>query len=309
MAKSLGRKRGRVLSRLAVAAIAAALVGTSAGAAVADNPVPRSAKSALPDTGAGIAADAAAESAAAASNALYGVDKNGDVWGYAPNGSGALGTREATGSGFNYVKHVVQVDHNADGSSDGTWEINTDGDFDFYPWGEEFPVSAGTGWNIYNKIVSPGNLAGLAADDLLARDTAGVLWLYQGNGNGTVKSRTRLGSGWNAYTQIAGQGDLSGDGKADIVARDTAGALWLYKGTGSATAPFGARIKVGASGWNTYNTLISVGDVDLDGVTDLIARDTTGALWLYKGTGNATAPYKARVKIGASGWNIYRLMF
>ncbi|MFI9585827.1 FG-GAP repeat domain-containing protein [Streptomyces sp. NPDC052236] len=307
MAKSFGRKRGRVLSRLAVAAIAAALVGTSAGAAVADNPVPRSAKSALPDTGAGIAADAAAESADAPVNALYGVDKNGDFWGYAPNGTGAFDAREELGFGFNYVKHAVQVDHNADGSSDGTWEINTDGGFDYYPWGEE-AVSAGTGWNIYNKIVSPGNLASTVADDLLARDTAGVLWLYQGNGNGTVKSRVRVGSGWNAYTQIAGQGDLSGDGRADIVARDTAGALYLYKGTGSATAPFGARIKVGASGWNTYNTLVSVGDIDLDGMTDLIARDTAGALWLYKGTGSATAPYKARVKIGASGWNIYRLL-
>ena len=40
MANLPGRKRGRVLSRLAVAAIAAALVGTSAGAAVADTPAP-----------------------------------------------------------------------------------------------------------------------------------------------------------------------------------------------------------------------------------------------------------------------------
>ncbi|WP_331447490.1 VCBS repeat-containing protein [Streptomyces xanthochromogenes] len=133
-----------------------------------------------------------------------------------------------------------------------------------------------------------------------------MLWLYLGYGNGTMTSRIKVGAGWDAYTQIAGKGDLNGDGKADIVARDKAGVLWLYKGTGNYSAPFAPRTKIGG-GWNAYNTLVSTGDVDLDGRTDLIARDTNGGLWLYKGTGNAAAPYQARVQIGY-GYNIYRLM-
>ncbi len=98
------------------------------------------------------------------------------------------------------------------------------------------------------------------------------------------------------------QGDLTGDGKADIVAKDKSGVLWLYKGTGNYKAPFSSRTRVGG-GWNTYNNIVSVGDIDIDGVTDLVARNKSGALYLYKGTGNAASPFKSPVKIGSGGWN------
>ncbi|MFF4230809.1 FG-GAP repeat domain-containing protein [Streptomyces sp. NPDC001820] len=298
-----GRKRGRFLTRLAVAATAAALVGTTAGSAVADTPVPAPLKSMDMDA----ATEAASQSADAPVNALHAIDRAGDLYGYPPNGTGGLAGRVNIGFGWDVIKHATQVDHDADGSSDGIWEINNGGYLFYAPFGEE-PISVGSGWNIYNKVLSPGNLAGVAADDLLARDTSGVLWIYAGYGNGKLTGRTKVGSGWNTYNQIAGQGDLSGDGKADVVARDGSGVLWLYKGTGNRTTPFAARTKIG-SGWNIFNSLVSVGDIDIDGKTDLIARDGAGALWLYKGTGSAAAPYKARVKIGAGGWNTYRLLF
>jgi hypothetical protein len=44
-----------------------------------------------------------------------------------------------------------------------------------------------------------------------------------------------------------------------------------------------------------------------DGHADLVARDSHGVLWLYKGTGKASAPYAPRVEIG-SGWNTYKLI-
>lgn len=105
---------------------------------------------------------------------------------------------------------------------------------------------------------------------------------------------------------MASTGDLTGDGKPDLVARDSAGVLWLYKGTGSATAPYAARVKVGI-GWGVYNNLLGPSDLNRDGRGDLIARDTSGVLWFYKGTGSATAPFAARVKVG-SGWSIYNLL-
>ena len=37
--------------------------------------------------------------------------------------------------------------------------------------------------------------------------------------------------------------------------------------------------------------------------------DSAGALWLYKGTGSASAPFSARVQLGASGWTHYDLLF
>ncbi|MEV7980778.1 hypothetical protein [Streptomyces sp. NPDC086519] len=42
---------------------------------------------------------------------------------------------------------------------------------------------------------------------------------------------------------------------------------------------------------------------------DLLAVDSAGALWLYKGTGSASAPFSARVQLGASGWTHYNLLF
>ncbi|MEU1467231.1 VCBS repeat-containing protein [Streptomyces sp. NPDC005761] len=141
----------------------------------------------------------------------------------------------------------------------------------------------GAGWQVYNVITGGGDLNGDQNTDLLAKDAAGVLWLYKGTGNASAPftARTRIGGGWNTYSQLAGSADLTNDGKPDVLARDRAGALWLYKGTGNASAPFTARTRIGG-GWNTYNAVSVVGDLTQDRKTDLVARDAAGVLWLYK---------------------------
>ncbi|MET7856017.1 VCBS repeat-containing protein [Streptomyces sp. NPDC005318] len=304
MAKISGRKHRHIAARAAAAALTAALVGTGTSAVAADSP------NAQPSLGAGVAQPSAAAAAAAATApifALYGIDSTGAAYSYAPTGQGGLTARVKAGSGWQPVNSVLQVDNGGDGEADGIW--SREGSTLYYQnFDVTTPTKVGSGWNIYNKLVSPGNLGGAAASDLLGRDSSGNLYLYLNYGNGKLTGRYKVGSGWNIYNQIAGNGDLTGDGKNDIVARDSAGILWLYKGTGNYKAPFATRTKIGA-GWNTYNYLISSGDLNLDGTTDLIARDKAGALWSYQGTGNAAAPYKARVQIGTSGWNTYRLMF
>ncbi|WP_157597123.1 FG-GAP repeat domain-containing protein [Streptacidiphilus rugosus] len=166
-------------------------------------------------------------------------------------------------------------------------------------------TQVGTGWNIYTALTSLNGQRADGTGNLVARDTTGVLWLYQGTGNPTApfKARVRVGSGWNAYTAIIGVGDITGDRQPDLVARDSTGVLWLYQGTGNPAAPFKARVRVG-SGWNAYTAIIGVGDITGDRQPDLVARDSTGVLWLYQGTGNPTAPFKARVRVG-SGWNAF----
>jgi N-acetylmuramoyl-L-alanine amidase/Fibronectin type III domain/FG-GAP-like repeat len=132
--------------------------------------------------------------------------------------------------------------------------------------------------------------------DLVARDTAGRLWLYPGNGAGGFLSRRQIGSGWNIMTAIVTPGDVTGDGNADVLARDTAGRLWLYPGSG--TGGVSARRRIG-SGWGSY-TVTNAADLNGSGRPDLLARDSAGVLWLYPLTGNAV--FGARSKIG-TGWN------
>ncbi|MEU3606009.1 VCBS repeat-containing protein [Streptomyces sp. NPDC035033] len=301
MAKTSGPNRRGVLARVTVAAVTAALVGTTT-AAVAAEPGPTLAPKEAGN------ASAFSTSALAAYNNLYGVNSAGTIWGYTPVGGGGI-QRLANNSGTNWTayKHFTQPDLDGDRHSDGIYAIRSDGRLNYGNWGG--PIrDLGGGWNTYNKVFSASNTGGGTSDDLLARDGSGVLWHYLGYGNGALTQRYRIGSGWNAYTQIAGKGDVSGDGRADIVARDRNGVLWLYKGTGNYRAPFAPRIRVG-SGWNTYNLLVSSGDLTGDGRADLVARDGAGALWLYKGRGSSSAPYTARVKIGTSGWNSFRAMF
>ncbi|MEY9870789.1 hypothetical protein ABH931_000243 [Streptacidiphilus sp. MAP12-33] len=90
------------------------------------------------------------------------------------------------------------------------------------------------------------------------------------------------------------------------MARDTTGVLWLYQGTGNPSAPFETRVRVGG-GWNTYDSIVGVGDITNDVWTDLVARDASGVLWLYQGTGNPSAPFKARVSLG-NGWSTYNTL-
>ncbi|GHC53824.1 FG-GAP repeat domain-containing protein [Streptomyces cinnamoneus] len=310
MAPFPGRTRGRALSRLVTAATAAALVGTTATTAAADGPAPATADvSVVPPA----APPAAAASSRAASPVFPLMAVGGtSLYQYWPDGHGGFADRKVASDKWRGITATVQVDHDRNGLPDGHYYRTADGTLRYTHAGTtpDAPVvrdRIGGGWNIYDLIASPGNLGGAGQADLLARDTSGVLWIYLAREDGTLSDRYRVGRGWDVYTDIAGRGDLNGDGKPDIVAKDKSGVLWFYKGTGDHKDPFESRVKVGP-GWDAYNVLTSSGDVNIDGRSDLLARDKSGVLWLYKGNGNATDPFENRVRIGG-GWGQYTSMF
>lgn len=77
------------------------------------------------------------------------------------------------------------------------------------------------------------------------------------NGDRCADAYARLGGGRGGCSALAGVGDLSGDGRADLPARDSAGKLWRYASTGA--GPYGARVLVGAGGWNGFKGLFRAG--------------------------------------------------
>ncbi|MGW2018394.1 FG-GAP repeat domain-containing protein [Streptomyces sp. NPDC001927] len=186
------------------------------------------------------------------------------------------------------------VMYDSDYRDGSTWPVGWPG----------YPTGGGTGWNIYDRVVAPGNLGGSPDADLVARDRSGGLWLYPRNDKRypNFLPRVKIGTGWGIYDKIVGGSELTGDGKPDLLATDKAGVLWLYPGTGNVSAPLGPRKKVGG-GWGIYNQIAAVGNIAGAPAGDLVARDAAGVLWLYLGKGDGT--FASRARIGG-GWNVYK---
>ncbi|MET7718112.1 hypothetical protein ABZS89_38000, partial [Streptomyces sp. NPDC005407] len=75
---------------------------------------------------------------------------------------------------------------------------------------------ASSGWQGYNALTKLSPLsADRSAGDLVARDTAGTLWLYRATSSvaAPLATRTKIGAGWNIYNQLAGAADLTGDSR------------------------------------------------------------------------------------------------
>ena len=285
---------------------------------------------------------------------LFARTPGGDLYFYSgnPDPASPFKPRVKVGSGWNGYNQIFSLD---DTSGDGLgdlvartpagvlWTYESTGTGAFLP-----RVQGGSGWNAAAQFSGAGNNPHWGKDEVLGLDTNGTLFTYYSMNNGLLSARDQaseiggfkgakltftssldsngfgdllelyngtlynlshtsgnaqtIGSGWGIYNLLTGPGDLDGDGKGDLLARDGSGALYLYRGNGLGTA-FAARIKVG-SGWNTFNKLVGAGDINGDGRSDLLARATDGNLYLYAGTGVASAPFKAKSLIG-SGWNTY----
>lgn len=141
----------------------------------------------------------------------------------------------------------------------------------------------GTGWNIFNLLVSPGDFDGDGTVDVIGRDGQGRLFLYQGNGTGGWKKALQIGQGWQAFKTISAAGDFNGDGTNDLLAVDQWHQAILYPGNGRGgwLQPYGVDTY-----WINQNPVFTVGHFGGQNKLGIVSRDIYGTLILHESTRN-----------------------
>ncbi|MET8827827.1 DNRLRE domain-containing protein [Streptomyces sp. NPDC004610] len=135
-------------------------------------------------------------------------------------------------------------------------------------------------------------LGGDGVGDVFARMPDGKLYVYPGDGYGSVDIAGRMtvrlptGSPDPATLNQLMVGDYDLDGRIDLFATATGGELWAFDGYTGAT--FLKVTKISATAW-LERDLVSVGDHDADGAPDLLWRsEASSRLYLRYGVKDST---------------------
>ena len=183
---------------------------------------------------------------------------DGSLWLYPGTPADPLGPSRKVGAGWGIYNLVFPVgDFGGDGRSD-LMARRPDGTLMLYSGNGSGGFlkntrKIGSGWGIFTSVFGPGDFNGDGTSDVIARTSAGLLYLYPGNGSGGWLPRRIIGSGWNMISTIMSSGDFSGDGKSDLLGRGRDGILWMYPGNG--TGGFLPRKAVG-SAWNMFSRIL-----------------------------------------------------
>lgn len=231
--------------------------------------------------------------------------RDGSLYLYPSNGRGGFEPRRRIGSGWQSMAAVAMTGTLADGrpalvarSGVTLYLYRGDGRGGFS--GSRTVV--GTGWQTMTAIVGVGDMNDDGrSGDIVARDTAGRLFLYPGTGTGGVRGRSQIGAGWQSFSGIV-SASRSGRGQDLFAVRSGNGELlrYSYQGQGD----FQRVVATGVAGGSGVAELVPTGDFDGDGRRDLVVRRTNGDLYLHRGTGGGR--YAASGTRIGTGWQVMR---
>ncbi|MFF2315685.1 GH25 family lysozyme [Arthrobacter sp. NPDC058097] len=141
--------------------------------------------------------------------------------------------------------------------------------------------------------------------DVVAADSAGVLWDYPATGSGTFRARRQIGVEWTGLRSINAI-DWNADGVLDLVAQWKTGRVNVYLGIASggfATGPV-----LAASGWGNYQLTIGYW-FNSSYYPRIISRDDSGVLRLWNNTSGAGVSGGTAVSQGWGGINLTMIDF
>ncbi|MBV7699558.1 VCBS repeat-containing protein [Streptomyces sp. TRM70350] len=167
----------------------------------------------------------------------------------------------------------------------------------------------GSGWSTSVRAVPVGDPSGDRCNDVLVKFSSGTVRLYKPACGAALKPSTPYttigtGTGWNQYDILTSPGDITKDGRPDLLARTAStGTVYVYKGT--STGKFAARVKL-YDNWKTYKKVVGAGDLNGDGIGDLVAQDKANALYRYYGTGKGA--FTSRVKLSSNWGGSYNVV-
>jgi hypothetical protein len=235
---------------------------------------------------------------------ILAITSTGTLYDYRGDGKGAFlsPANVSLGTGMNSYTAFAAVGRATSSGNPGLYARGSSGSLYYFPVSPKgylgTRVTVASGWSTMSKIASAGDFNGDGYADITAVDKVGVLWLYLGDTSGTFSGRVQLASNWNVKTLVVGGSDFNGDGYSDLVARDATGGLALYTHTPSVAGLVTATVP--QTGWNNYTKIFTPGDFTGDGKADLMAIGTSGQMYVFPGTGNATDPFGSRKAVGTT---------
>jgi hypothetical protein len=197
------------------------------------------------------------------------------------------------------VRRVVN-DLDGDGLSDMVWQGLDAGYFETWRMeGQRLARALGFQLPTGNRVVTAGDFNGDRRLDLLVRDAANALVMYEGNG--VTFSVIPMGRSSAANWRAIGSTDIDGDGNSDV--------LWLHPDSNQFELWFmqGATVKgTRAHTMPTDTRVATTGDFSGDGKADVLVVNEARELSLWLGNGQAFSVQRLSITTPvAPGWVVW----